>query len=96
MTRKTGPKEGQPSSPLAPDVQTLSYEQAVAELETLTRSLEDGKLPLAQALAAYQRGAALLRHAQSILNHVQKEIDVIEAGQSKTMDRDTLISQIKE
>ena len=77
-------------------VTDLSFEQAMAQLEQVVGALEAGQLPLAQALSAYQRGAALMRHAQSILTHVQSEIDVIEAGQAKAMDRSTLIAQIKE
>jgi exodeoxyribonuclease VII small subunit len=79
-----------------PAITALSFEEAMAQLEQVVGALEAGQLPLAQALAAYQRGAALMRHAQSILAHVQTEIDVIEAGQSKAMDRSALIAQVKE
>ena len=34
----------------------LSYEAAVAELESLTEMLESGQLPLDQLLVHYQRG----------------------------------------
>jgi hypothetical protein len=37
-----------------------------------------------------------MRHAQSILNHVQTAIEVIEAGQERRADRSALISQVKE
>ena len=77
-------------------VETLTFEQAVAEMETLVLRLESGDLPLADALAAYQRGAALMRHAQSILNQVQTEIDVIEAGTTTTLERSTLVAQVKD
>jgi exodeoxyribonuclease VII small subunit len=82
--------------PLPADVAALNFEQAMAELEQVTRRLEQGDVPIAEALAAYQRGASLMRHAQSILNHVQTEIEVIEAGQERSVDRSALISQIKE
>ncbi len=79
-----------------PEIAALDFEQAMEQLESVTRQLEQGDLPIAQALAAYQRGAALMRHAQSILSHVQTEIDVIESGQEKRMDRSALIAQIKD
>lgn len=82
--------------PLPADIAALNFEQAMAELEQVTRRLEQGDVPIAEALAAYQRGASLMRHAQSILNHVQTEIEVIEAGQERSTDRSALISQIKE
>jgi exodeoxyribonuclease VII small subunit len=77
-------------------VETLTFEQAAAEMEALVLRLESGDLPLADALAAYQRGAALMRHAQSILNQVQTEIDVIEAGTTTTLERSTLVAQVKD
>ena len=84
------------SGELPADITALNFEQAMAELEQVTRRLEQGDIPIAEALSAYQRGASLMRHAQSILNHVQTEIEVIEAGQERSADRSALISQIKE
>jgi exodeoxyribonuclease VII small subunit len=81
---------------LPADIAALNFEQTMAELEQVTRRLEQGDVPIAEALAAYQRGASLMRHAQSILNHVQTEIEVIEAGQERRADRSALISQVKE
>ena len=75
------------------EIEGLSFEQAVAELEQVLAKLESPDLPLADSLAAYQRGAALMKHAQSILNQVQAQIEVIEAGQTRTVDRSELIAQ---
>jgi exodeoxyribonuclease VII small subunit len=88
----------QPSALLSTStpVSDLSFEQAITQLEQVVKSLEDGQLPLAQALSAYQQGAALMKHAQSVLDHVQTEIQVIESGQARSVDRDTLIAQIKD
>lgn len=75
------------------EIEQLSFEQAVEALEQVVARLEGPDLPLSEALAAYQRGAALMKRAQSILNQVQSEIEVIEAGQTRSMDRADLISQ---
>ncbi len=74
----------------------LTFEQAMAELEATVKRLEGGDLPLAESLAAFHRGSALMRHAQTILSQVQTEIELIEADQEKRVDRASLISQIKE
>lgn len=74
----------------------LSFEQAMAELEGTVKRLEGGDLPLADSLAAFHRGSALLRHAQGILNQVQTEIELIESEQETRVDRASLISQIKD
>ncbi len=77
-------------------VESLNFEQAIVELEAVVKRLESGDLPLADSLAAYQRGAALMRHAQAQLDHVQSEIDVMEASGATAVDRSALIAQIKE
>jgi exodeoxyribonuclease VII small subunit len=38
---------------------TFTYDQAYAELEAVLAQLEDGDLPLEQALALYEQGVAL-------------------------------------
>ncbi len=38
---------------------SLSFEEAYAELETTVQRLEDGALPLEEALALYERGVLL-------------------------------------
>ena len=50
------------------DIDALSFEAALAELDRLTGLLEKGQIPLADALAAKQRGAALLDRAQALLD----------------------------
>ena len=50
----------------------------MAELETLVADLESGRLPLADALAAYRRGAQLLQFAQRQLQSAQDEVRILE------------------
>ena len=50
----------------------------MAELETLVADLESGRLPLADALAAYRRGARLLQFAQGQLQSAQDEVRILE------------------
>ncbi|MEZ5615134.1 MAG: exodeoxyribonuclease VII small subunit [Rhodocyclaceae bacterium] len=58
-----------------------TFEAALAELETLVQGMETGRLSLEESLAAYQRGAALLKHCQSALAAAEQKIQVLEAGQ---------------
>ena len=41
--------------------------------------MENGQLPLDQALSAYQRGTGLLRHCQGLLTKAEQTIRVLEA-----------------
>jgi exodeoxyribonuclease VII small subunit len=61
----------------------VSFESALAELETIVRSLEGDTsstsgLPLEESLAAYQRGMALLRYCQDALVAAEQKIQILE------------------
>ncbi len=57
-----------------PDVNELSYEQALAELETIVTSLESARLPLNETMALYERGQALTRHCADLLDKAELKI----------------------
>lgn len=59
---------------------SLNYETAVAELEKLIDSMETGKLSLEETLAAYKRGAELLKHCQQVLEQVEQQVKVFEGS----------------
>ena len=54
-----------------------SYEEVVEALEVALADLEDGGLPLNQALDAYDRGVALSRQAQKLLAEAELRIDTL-------------------
>ena len=49
------------------DVGQLSFERAIDELETIVKRLEDGKVPLEESVAIYERGEALKRRCEDLL-----------------------------
>ena len=57
-----------------------TFEAALAELEAILTTMEDGKLPLADTLAAYKRGAELLQYCQGALKDAQQQVQVLERG----------------
>ena len=58
-----------------------SFEAALAELETIVREMEAGKLPLEQSLSAFERGTALLKHCQDALAAAEQKLKILDAGQ---------------
>jgi exodeoxyribonuclease VII small subunit len=66
------------SSPPSSGTQGLTFEQALEELESLVARMEDGKLPLEESLAAYQRGAELIRFCEGKLGDAQARIAVLD------------------
>jgi exodeoxyribonuclease VII small subunit len=55
-----------------------TFEKALEELEGIVARMEDGKLPLEESLAAYQRGAELLRFCEGKLSAAQARISILE------------------
>lgn len=49
------------------DVKTLSFERAIEELESIVKRLEDGKVPLEESIAIYERGESLKRRCEELL-----------------------------
>ncbi|MFO1302628.1 MAG: exodeoxyribonuclease VII small subunit [Burkholderiales bacterium] len=64
------------------------FETALAELERIVASMEGQQMPLADSLAAYKRGAALVAFCQSALKDAQQEIEILERGVRKTFAPD--------
>jgi exodeoxyribonuclease VII small subunit len=57
-----------------------TFEAALAELEAILATMEDGQLPLADTLSAYKRGAELLQYCQAALKDAQQQVQVLERG----------------
>lgn len=66
-------------------VEKLSFEEALAELESLVGTLEDGGANLDSAIAAYQRGVALKTHCEKKLKEAQAKIEKITVGPDGTV-----------
>ena len=68
----------------------MKFETALAELENIVSSMEAGKLELEASIAAYQRGMALLRHCEHQLSAAEAQIRILENGEYRDVDRNTL------
>ncbi len=77
-----------PAAPLAPltSVESLSFEQALDELDALVRRMESGQLSLDESIAAYRRGAELARFCQNKLANAEQEIKRLEGDFLKPVD----------
>ena len=67
-------------SKIPADIRTLSFEDALAEMEEIVQSLESGQVKLDAAIDAYTRGAHLKKHCQAKLKEAQARIDKIVLG----------------
>jgi len=61
-------------------IETMTFEDALRELEGVVRQLESGEVALDQSIALYERGAALRAHCQKRLDAAQARIEQIVSG----------------
>ena len=59
------------------DVKELSFERAIEELETIVKRLEEGKVPLEESVAIYERGEVLKRRCEDLLRQAEARVEKI-------------------
>ena len=67
-------------------VDSLTFEQAMDELDQLVRKMEAGELSLDASIAAYRRGAELARYCQGRLANAEQEIKQLEGDLLKPLN----------
>jgi exodeoxyribonuclease VII small subunit len=70
----------QAPTPQPTPVADLSFEKALAELETIVAKLERGDIALEESIAAYERGEALKAHCAKLLSAAESRVDKIRLG----------------
>ena len=60
-----------------PKPDTVDFEQALADLETVVDKLEHGELPLEEALRQFERGVALARACQESLKQAEQKVQIL-------------------
>jgi exodeoxyribonuclease VII small subunit len=53
------------------------FEKSLTELEALVAKLEQGDVPLEEALKTFERGVALTRQCQTALRTAQQKVEVL-------------------
>jgi len=68
-------------------VEDLSYEKALKELESILSTLENESQDLETTMALYERGRALIKHCQALLDEAELKVKVLsEDGQAQEME----------
>ena len=57
--------------------ESLTFEQSMQELETLVAKMEQGDLPLEDALQSFERGIVLARHSQQKLKDAEQKVQIL-------------------
>ena len=61
----------------------LTYEQAMERLSVITDRLEDGSLPLEDALKLYEEASALVRLCNTYLDTAEQKIVTLSDGEDE-------------
>ena len=69
-------------------IDILSFEEALAELEGIVRKLETGQGRLEEAVADYERGAALRKRCEALLAEAEQKVQAIVEGTAGPAVRD--------
>ncbi|WP_339748583.1 exodeoxyribonuclease VII small subunit [uncultured Maricaulis sp.] len=69
-----------PDAPNA-EIEKMSFEQALAELEAIVKQLESGEVELERSIAIYERGAALRAHCDGKLKDAELKVEKIVRGE---------------
>lgn len=57
--------------------ESLTFEQSMQELEALVEKMEQGDLPLEDALQSFERGIQLARHSQQKLKDAEQKVQIL-------------------
>lgn len=61
-------------------VEDMSFEQAMAELDQVVSKLEHGDVALEDSIALYERGAKLKAHCEAKLKEAEAKVEKITIG----------------
>jgi exodeoxyribonuclease VII small subunit len=59
------------------DVKKMPFERAIEELESIVKRLEEGKVPLEESVAIYERGEVLKKRCEELLRQAEVRVEKI-------------------
>jgi exodeoxyribonuclease VII small subunit len=59
------------------DIKTMAFERAIEELESIVKRLEEGKVPLEESVAIYERGESLKARCEDLLRQAEARVEKI-------------------
>ncbi len=77
MARTTKPKSspsGRSGGAADPDIQAMTFEQAMEALEAITDRIESGEIGLERSLTEYERGMGLIARCREVLDRAEQRV----------------------
>ena len=67
---------------------SLSFEQAIDQLNQIVSKIEQGQVPLQESLEQYEKGMKLIQYCRGILQDAEKRIEEVSArNEDKSTDK---------
>jgi len=63
-----------PKSTVKKNIEDLTYEEALAELETIVASLEEGEQKLEESMTLFERGQLLMKRCAALLEAAELKV----------------------
>lgn len=68
-----------------PSPDELTFEQALAQLESIVTAIEQGKIGLQDSIAEYEKGVKLLRRCRAVLADAEMKIQHLQVAEDGTL-----------
>jgi exodeoxyribonuclease VII small subunit len=68
------------------ELSLAKLEKTLEDLEQLVEKLEEGEMPLNQALTEFERGIKLTRQCQAVLKDVEQKIEILLADAEEPVE----------
>ena len=74
--------------------QKITFEQAMAELDEIVRKLENGQIPLEEAVKTYEKGMELKKICEEKLKNAEMKIEKLTLKDGKPTGTEALDEQL--
>ena len=81
---------------MADKTENMTFEEAMARLEVIVRSLENGSAPLDDSLALFEEGISLVRFCNERLEHAESRIKILTASENGTLAEADFVPEKKD
>lgn len=70
------------------NVEEMTFEKAMAQLEEIVRALEGGNVPLEDLIKLYDEGTALVKHCTEKLNAAEEKVKLLQFKDGRLTEED--------
>ncbi len=70
------------------NIEGVTFEQAIAELEGIVKKLEKGELTLDESIGYFQRGVELTKYCNKKLDEAERSITILIEGENGIIEKE--------